>query len=124
MKRLLFISRSGLCHNLLQEVLLLVPVKTELVPLEGFSQVEQLPESEKKFALVLVDQNCLEGDPEWKGDGIPMKHPSVKTAQTILIYPHNRKPDPRLTEKISFEAMGQKPFLPEELASLISKGLR
>lgn len=123
MKRILFISRSGLCQNLFREVLSLVSVKTEVVALEAFSKAEALRPDEKRFSLVVIDQNCIEGEETAASSETVIGHPSVSPAKKILIHAHDRKPDPRLTSRIAFEAVGIKPFLPEELAALIEKNL-
>lgn len=94
-----------------------------MVALEGLAQVERLPEGEKKFALVVIDQNCLDGDNAADRVDILTRQRAVIASRKILIYSHDRKPDSRLTAKISFETIAAKPFLPEELASLIEKNL-
>lgn len=123
MKRILFITRSGLCQNLFREVLSLVPGRTEMMAAETLSQIEAFRPEEKKFSLVVIDQNCLDGEGIPDSSGTVIGHPAVSSAKKILIHSYDRKPDPRLTSKITFEAVGIKPFLPEELASLIEKNL-
>ncbi|MDO8518656.1 MAG: hypothetical protein Q7T11_00650 [Deltaproteobacteria bacterium] len=120
MKKVLFISRSKLSHNLLRAILPLAPVKTDMDCLEGVEEVSRIPKRGKRYDLLLADWNSFSSlkDP-LQGVSELEKHPLTKGAKKILLHPLAWAGLRGLSEAgFSFRA---KPFLPEDLAHIIGE---
>ena len=63
MKKVLFISKSKLSHNLLRALVPLVPTKTDLTCVEGVGDLAHLGKRGKGYQIVLADWNVFAGSP-------------------------------------------------------------
>ena len=124
MKRVLFISKSRLCHNLLQAVVTLVPKKAELTCAETIAEALLLPRRGAPVRLILVDWNALMEEKNGVKEAVKLgEHRLLASAVRILL--HNRGapfPEEALREQ-HFAGFHAKPFLPEELAGIINDHL-
>ena len=121
MKKILFISRSKLSHNLFRAVLPLVPVKLEAVCVEMLEEAGKISKRGRAYALILADGNAFTETQVPAAMATIDKHPLLKGARRVLI---NSKDgfNPRVLKEVGF-IFYTKPFLPEELAGLIEKGV-
>lgn len=120
MKRVLFISQSTLCHNLLQIITAQFPTKTELDCLNSTEEALSLSKKNKPYHLVIFDWNCLVNWPDCESLLTQLNgHPVLSGANWILIYPHQGEFPKMLLEKKGFRAFYSKPFITDELAQLI-----
>lgn len=122
MKRVLFISRSKLSHNLLRAVLPLTAEKTDLVCLDSADEIPKVPKRGKPFRLVVVDSNCFGKDenPKEFTDRLN-EHPLAKKAGRVLIYSHLTDVKKDLLRKKGFGSFHAKPFSAEELANIVCR---
>lgn len=125
MKHLLFISQSRLSHNLLRTILPLVPVRVDLTCLENIDEINTMPRRGKPYSLILFDWNALS---ELKDVGGKLdelnSHPLLKRGESILIHTHGVDYKDPLLSKKGFKGFYAKPFLAEELASIIEKHMK
>ena len=124
MKRILFISKSHLCHNLLQAVMTLIQKKGEAVCAESVDEALLLPRRGAPFRLILVDWNALAEEKNGVEETAKLGgHRLLAPAARILLHSRGTAlPDQALKEQ-NFSAFYAKPFLVEELAKIIEDHL-
>lgn len=120
MKKVLFISHSKLSHNLFKAVLPLVPVKTDVVCVEGVGEIAKISKRGKKADLIVADWNVFSETTVSVVVAAIEKHPLLKGARRILI--HSKEANPQGLEGRGF-SLKAKPFLAEDLAGIIEKGV-
>ena len=125
MKRILFISRSELSHNLLRAILPLVSYKVRLVCVDEFSEAMALPQKGKPFDFILVDWNSL-SSLENLSEKLEILNNArlFKEVRRALICPHDVDCSESLLQENGFVAFHRKPFLTEELAAVIAQGIK
>ncbi|MBI4410917.1 MAG: hypothetical protein HY541_00335 [Deltaproteobacteria bacterium] len=124
MKRVLFISKSPLCHNLFQAVVTLIPKKAEAVCVESVDEALSLSRRGRPFRLILVDLNALADEKNGAKAAVRLgEHRLLEPAARILLHSRGAAlPDQALKEQ-NFSAFYTKPFLAEELAKIIDDHL-
>lgn len=122
MKRVLFISQSTLCHNLLKIITEQFPTKTELDCVNSIEESLALSKKSKPYHLMIFDWNCLMHQPNPEVCLPQLKgHPAFGQANWVLIYPHQGEFPKTLLEKKGFRAFYAKPFIADELAQMIHR---
>lgn len=125
MKRILFLSKSRLSHNLIRAVLPLISGKTELVCVDSPEEFATLPKRGKAFSLVAADWNIF-ADPKESGPFFEAvkAHPLVQKTGFILFHAPEADFDRGEFSKKGFKSFHQKPFLPEELCEILSRAMK
>ncbi|MBI2340254.1 MAG: hypothetical protein HYU99_07820 [Deltaproteobacteria bacterium] len=124
MKKILFISKSRLCHNLLQAVAALVPKKVEAVCVESVAEALSLPRRGSAMDLVLVDWNALEEAKSGIREiGQFHDHRRLEGAARVLIHARGASLWENELKEQNFSGFYAKPFLAEELAKIIGDHL-
>ncbi len=114
MKHLLFISQSALTHNLMEVVLRNLPVTIRLHSAANFEEAKSFIQKKQSVHLILVDHNALTEPNSAESVGDLKK--SLK-APCVLFYPAQKQIDQNLSAL--FDASYKKPFLTEELTTVI-----
>lgn len=125
MKKLLFISRSTLPHNLLRAVLPLVPFPVDLTCIHTPEEVSQMTGRVRPFHMVLLDFNAIDGSET--GDQTLeqfRQQPRLKESSFVLIHSDKDQIQHPFFENAGFTGIYQKPFSTGELAGIITKILK
>lgn len=125
MKRLLFISRSTLPHNLLRAVLPLVNTPVDLTCIHAPEEISRITGRGRPFHMVLVDFNAIKGHET--GDQLLERfrqQPRFKESSFVLIHSGKDQVDGAIFESAGFAGIYQKPFSTGELAGIITKVLK
>lgn len=124
MKRVLFISKSRLCHNLLKAVVTLVSKKTEPVCVESIDEALSLPRRGAPFRLILVDWNAIAEEKNGVEETAKLNgHRLLADAARVLLHSHGADLPEGALKGQNFSAFHAKPFLAEELAGIIERHL-
>lgn len=113
MKRLIFVSQSRLCQNLLALIAKSFPKKIDLITLTDLDEFNTLP-STKPINTIIFDEHTLD-----KVCPPVFLKPRFKQATKIFIHGSNTKIDKEKLSRLGLVQTKVKPFLPEEIVRLM-----
>lgn len=114
MKRLIFVSQSRLCQNLLALIAKSFPKKIDLTTLTDLNELNTLP-STKPINTIIFDEHAVD-----KVCPTVFLKPRFKQAKKILIHGSHAKIDKEKLSRLGQVQTKAKPLLPEEIIALMT----
>lgn len=119
MKQIVFISKSRLSQNLLGLLIPLIPTKTAL---KSYDSLASAAAQSKAVNLLIIDANVLPTTGATNSLDFLQK-PAWKKAAPVLIHSRHQQLDQAALKAAGISNFYVKPFLSEELVTLIKDNL-
>lgn len=122
MKRILFVTQSRLSQNLLGIIIKSIPRKIDYLTFSSLDEINATS-LKKPVHLVIIDLNVFEGlAPTPKALAV-FEGRTLKKARKLIIHDRQAAMDHRQLKTLGIDQGMSKPFLPEELVTLIMKSV-